>query len=225
MSVPSFRVTALRRREQHPNLVAAWGFDEGSGTSARDSSEHNVPLTVDPGLTWVTGHTGGSALSNTGAGSAYRPWNLTTQITMMAWARPTDLTAGTNRALAGVWTTADATGATHFALWSQRGDFGTSDVLQANARINGGLVFIAHTALALNTWVHVALTYNGTTLRLFRDGVEVASTVNAGTLDTSLFNFSVAPSITNAQVDDVRIFNTPLTAAQITEQMNQPVAP
>ncbi len=224
MSVPSFRVTALRRREQHPNLVAAWGFDEGSGLAARDSSEHNVPLTIDVGLTWVTGHTG-TALSNTGAGSAHRTWNLTTQITMMGWARPTDLTAGTNRAIMGVWSTADSTGATQFAVWAQRGDFGTANVLQGNARINGGLVSIAGSALTVNTWAHVAITYNGSTFKLFLNGTEVASTTNAGTLDTSALNFSVASGPTNVQVDDVRIFNTPLTAAQITAQMNDPVAP
>ena len=215
----------LRRREQHPNLLGAWGFDEGTGTTVRDSSEHNMPLTVDVGLTWVPGHTGGSAISNTGSGSAHRTWSLTTQITMMAWARPLDLTAGSNRALLGVWDTTDTAGATQFAIWAQRGDFGTPNVLQGNARINGGLIDIPHTALSLNTWVHVALTYNGTAVRLFRDGVEVASVSNAGSLDATSFHFSVVPSITSAQVDDVRIFNTPLNAAQITEQMGSPVAP
>ena len=53
MSLPSFRVSALRRREQYPGLVAAWGFDEGTGTIARDSSEHNLPLTLSGGV--VTG--------------------------------------------------------------------------------------------------------------------------------------------------------------------------
>ena len=70
MSLPSFRVSALRRREQHPNLVAAWGFDEGSGTLARDSSEHNLPLTISGGGTWVAGHSGGTAMSNSGSGGA-----------------------------------------------------------------------------------------------------------------------------------------------------------
>ncbi len=224
MSVPSFRVTALRRREQHPNLVAAWGFDEGSGSTARDSSEHNLPLTVSAGPTWVTGHSG-TAIGNTGAGSAHRSWTLTNQITMMGWARPTNLTAGTNRAIMGVWDTTDSSGATQFAIWAQRGDFGTSNVLQGNARINGGLNDIAGPALTVNVWAHVAITYNGATFKLFLNGAEVATTANAGSLNLSALNFSVVSGPTQVQVDDVRIFNTPLTAVQITAQMNDPVAP
>lgn len=225
MALPSARVVAVRRREQHPNLVAAWGFDEGAGTTVRDTSEHNVPLTVDVGLTWVAGHTGGFAISNTGAGSAHRTWNLTNQITVMCWARPTELTAGTSRAIMGVWNTTDTSGSTYLALWAQRSDFGTANVLQANARIDGSLVAISQSALTLNAWVHVALTYDGTTLRLFRNGVQVGSDGTAGSLELGQLHISVVPDPANTQVDDVRVFNTNLNAAQITAFMGDPVAP
>lgn len=227
VALPSARITALRRREQHPNLLAAWGFDEGSGTIARDSSEHNVPLTVDVGLTWPAGHTGGTATGNAGAGSAHRSWTISNPITIMGWARPLNLTAGTNRPLFGVWDTTDSTGATQVALWAQRGDFGTPNVLQGAVRINGGLAAVHHTALSLNTWVHLALSHDGSTIRMFRDGTLVTSTSNAGTiLNAGAYHFCVAPNPTNAQIDDVRVLNLALTTdAQVSAFMGNPVAP
>lgn len=228
MGLPSFRVSALRRREQHPNLLAAWGFDEGSGTVARDSSEHNLPLTVDAGITWPAGHSGGTGLGNTGiVGSAHRTWDtLSSPVTLMGWARPLDLTAGDNRPLFGIWNGIDPNAdSCHFALWAQRGDFPTHNVLQGNVRVSGGLVSINHTALTLNTWVHLALSYDGSDIRLFRNGVEVATVPITGSITPGSFFFLAAPQPTNAEIDDVRIFNTALDAAQVAGFMNDPVAP
>lgn len=227
MSLPSFRVSAVRRREQHPNLLAAWGFDEGTGATARDSSEHNLPLTISGAATWVAGHTGGTAITNTGTGGATRAnWtSLGVPTTIMCWVRPTNLTSGTSRPLIGVWSGTDASSSTQFALWAQRADFSTPNVLQGNVRVDGGLVAVNHTALALNTWTHVALSFDGTTIRLFRDGAEVNTFNNTGGITPGTFNFLVVPSSSNAQVDDVRIFNAALTTSQIASFMGDPVAP
>lgn len=226
MSLPSFRVTATRRREQHPNLLAAWGFDENTGTTARDSSEHNLPLTLSGGTTWAAGHSGGTAITNPGSGSASRTWtSLSSPVTIMCWARPTDLTAGTSRPLIGIWSGTDTSTSTQVAIWAQRGDFSTANVLQGNVRVDGGLVAVNHTALTLNTWVHVALSFDGTALRLFRDGVEVATFTNTGGITGGTYNFLAVPSSASAQVDDIRVFNTALTAAQVANFMGDPVAP
>jgi hypothetical protein len=226
MSLPSFRVSAFRKREQYPNLIAAWGFDEGTGTTARDSSEHNLPLTLSGAATWVAGHTGGSAIANSGTGRAIRAsWtSLTVPVTIMCWARPTDLTASTSRPLIGVWSGTDGSSSTQIAIWAQRADFSTSNVLQGNVRVDGGLVAINHTALALNTWVHLALSFDGATIRLFRNGVEVNTIANTGGITGGTYNFLAVPDSANAQVDDVRVFNASLTAAQIIDFMGDPVA-
>lgn len=225
MSLPSFRASAFRRREQYPSLLAAWGFDEGSGATARDSSERNLPLTVSG--SWVAGHTGGSAVANTGSGGASRAnWTtLGVPVTLMCWARPTDLTAGTSRPLIGIWDGIDATGSTQFALWAQRSDFSTSNVLQGNVRVDGGLVAVNHTALSVNTWVHLALSFDGTTIRLFRDGVEVNAVTNTGGIGAGTYSFLVAPNTTSAQIDDARMFSAALNASQVSSFMGDPVAP
>ncbi|HEX6462012.1 MAG TPA: LamG domain-containing protein [Candidatus Saccharimonadales bacterium] len=227
MALPSFRVTELRRRERYPNLLASWGFGEGSGTVARDSSDRGNNLAVAGTLTWPAGHSGGTGLGNAGVtGSASGPWTLSgSAITLMGWVRPLDLTAGATQALFGIWDSADAGGATQVALWAQRGDFGAANVLQGNVRINGGLVGLDGTALTLNTWTHIAFTYDGTTLRLYRDGTQIGSGSSTGALTAGSLAFSVLPTSSNAQADDVRVFSTALSAPQIVELMNTPVAP
>lgn len=224
MAIPSFRVTALRRRENHPNLIGAWNFNEGSGTTARDSLGLNIPLTLDASVTWVAGHTGASALSNSGAGSAHRTgWAATLHMTMMCWARPTDLTANQDRAILGIWDTLDTSGSTKFAIWAERNSYGTPNILQGNVR-NGGLASINGPALTVNVWTHVALTYDGTNIGLYKDGVQVAFVNNVGTMDTGAYNLAIAPSPSYVEVDDVRIFNTALTTAEIAAFMGDPVA-
>lgn len=226
MTLPSFRVSAFRKREQYPSLVAAWGFDEGVGTTAHDSSGRNLPLTLSGAATWTAGHSGGTAITNSGAGGGTGAnWTtLSSPVTIMCWARPTDLAAGTNRPLVGIWSGTDTTTSTEIALWAQRGDFSTANVLQGNVRIGGGLVTANHTALALNTWVHLALAFDGSSIHLFRGGVEVSTVANTGSITGGTFGFLVVPSPANAQVDDVRVFNASLSAAQVTSFMGDPVS-
>ena len=81
------------------DLLAHWGFDEGSGTTAFDSSGngHDGTLIGDP--QWVAGKIGG-ALEFNGADSIvdipYSPEMTPTEgTTMAAWVFPTDTTRRT----------------------------------------------------------------------------------------------------------------------------------
>jgi len=141
----------------------------------------------------------------------------------MGWARPLNLTSGTSRPLFGVWSGTDTSTSTQFAIWAQRSDFSTSNVLQGNVRVSGGLVAVNQSALALNTWVHVALSYDGTTIRLYRDGSEVASFVVTGSINAGSFNMLVVPDSSFAEVDDVRIYSKTLTVNEIKAAMGNPV--
>jgi hypothetical protein len=227
-ALASQRFTEVRRREQYPSLIGAWGFDEGTGLLAVDSSAKGSDLTVSPAMTWATGHTSGTAMQNGGGGGtggAFRQKDIIdTSMTLMGWARPLDLSSNTTRPLFGFWDNTNITGSTWVAIWAQRNDFGTTNVLQGNVRANSSLNALNGSALTVNVWTHLALTYNGTTMVLYKDGSPVATVPQPGVAYTGTAYFLAVPDTGNAQVDDIRIFNTALSQAEIQSFMQLPVA-
>jgi hypothetical protein len=75
-------------------LVGQWGFDEGSGTTAGDSSGYGHDLTAAGGVTWTSGPTDPSAVTldgSTGGLTTAGPVVLTDQsFSVAAWVRLTD---------------------------------------------------------------------------------------------------------------------------------------
>jgi chitodextrinase len=79
-----------------------------------------------------------------------------------------------------------------------------------------------------NTWTHLATTYDGATLRLYVNGVEVASRAQAGSMATSTDPLQIGGDGIYGQyfqgmIDEVRVYNVALTAAQIQSDMNTPI--
>ena len=71
------------------------------------------------------------------------------------------------------------------------------------------------TSQLMGTWIHSAVTYDGTTMRLFIDGVEIDSyTVSPLSAATSLRIGN--NTVTTAKMDDIRSYNRVLTQAEIT---------
>ena len=83
-------------------------------------------------------------------------------------------------------------------------------------------------ALPANTWSYLAETYDGTTLRLYVNGTQVASTAHTGSITTSTNQLQIGGDSIYGQyfagmIDEVRIYNTALTAAQIQTDQTTPV--
>jgi hypothetical protein len=84
-------------------------------------------------------------------------------------------------------------------------------------------------SLPANTWTHLATTYDGSTVRLYVNGTQVASTARTGTLDTSSLPLRIGGNQIwgewfEGRIDDVRIYNRALTGAQISTDMAAGVA-
>lgn len=208
------------------SIMASYGFSEGSGTTTTDTSGHGHTLTLNS-ATWATGHIG-TGISNTttsqGAGASFSA--PTAAITLAAWVKPLALTAGDTCLAVGL---IDTGGNTDVAIFTERGDFGTSNILQCNLRIGGTLRSIYGPALTVGNWVHIALTFDGSTVTLYINGSSYATGSYSGTLGTG-DRIAVAgtdPVNTyNSQVtiDDVRVFSTALTAAEVSSAMSTPVS-
>ena len=84
--------------------------------------------------------------------------------------------------------------------------------------------------LPLNAWSHLAATYDGATLRLFVNGAQVGSRAVTGALLTStgalrIGGNSIWGEFFQGRIDEVRIYNRALTAAEIQADMSRPIAP
>src|SRR6185503_4440102 len=78
--------------------------------------------------------------------------------------------------------------------------------------------------LPLNVWTHLATTYDGTTMRLYVNGVEVGSKAYAGSIATSGGVLSIGGNGVWSEyfkgwIDEVRVYNRALTATDIQRDM------
>ena len=84
-------------------------------------------------------------------------------------------------------------------------------------------------ALTANTWSYLALTYDGTTLRLYVNGTLVGSQAKTGAITTSTNQLQIGGDSLYAQyfsglIDEVRVYNIALSAAAIQTDMNTPIS-
>jgi Concanavalin A-like lectin/glucanases superfamily len=83
--------------------------------------------------------------------------------------------------------------------------------------------------LALNTWTHLAVTYDGSTLRLYVNGTQVSSkavtgAMPAGTQPLRIGGNAIWGEYFAGLIDEVRIYNRALSSAEIGSDMTRAVA-
>ncbi|TDE45911.1 T9SS type A sorting domain-containing protein [Flavobacterium rhamnosiphilum] len=147
----------------------------------------------------------------------------------------------------------DKTGPFSIEMWIKAGDLtGTQSLISKrdannlasgyDLRLNGGFVefhwgltnFITSDAIDATTWHHIAVTFNGSTYKLYMDGVEKASTngsaPTANLMDCMLGAMDQADNPPNKPVnyyygwiDELRIWNKALNIEHIRQMMNQEI--
>src|SRR5205807_2634282 len=84
---------------------------------------------------------------------------------------------------------------------------------------------VSPAAVPTNTWTHVAVTYDGTTLRLYVNATQVASAAASGSLPptTQAFWFGQPWYSTWAGgLDEIRIYRSAISASAVTADMGRP---
>src|SRR6266513_617038 len=200
-------------------LVAAWGFNEGTGTTVADASGNNNTGTIS-GATWSTLGRYGNALSFNGTNNlvvvnSSASLNVTTAMTLSAWVFPTATQSG--------WRTIMQREVDAYFL-NASNDAGPLRPA-GGGTFNGTVRFVGGpTALAVNTWTHVALTYDGAAIRLFVNGTQVATAAQTGTLQTNASPLRIGGNVPygeyfQGRLDEVRIYNRALSASEIQGDM------
>lgn len=161
-------------------LISYWPLDKGAGTTAEDMVGSNDG-TIHGGAGWVTGKFG-SALSfdgvganvNCGTDASLRP---TTGISLSAWVKYDALNYYGSIMSNQHWTGDNRSG---YSIHNNG-----STLYFCMAATNTGVFTWATngTPIAVGTWYHVAATYDGTTMRIYMDGVQEGTASAPGSID------------------------------------------
>ena len=223
-SEASVSVTVANQQPVPAGLVAAYGFNETAGTQVVDASGQGNSGTIS-GATRTTAGKFGGALSFNGT-SAWVTVNdaasldLTTGMTIEAWVNPSALTGWRSVVLK------EAPGGLAYALYSGN-----------NASRPAGYVHLADdigvhgtTAMVANVWTHLAVTYDGTTLRLFVNGVLARTQSAPGAAIATAGALRIGGNAPWGEyfrglIDEVRIYNRALDVNEIQADMTKPIPP
>jgi glucose/arabinose dehydrogenase len=206
-----------------PGLIAAYGFDETVGTSAVDATGRGHTGTVRNSAWSAAGkHAGALQLNGTDSWVTVADaadLDLTNTMTFSAWVKLSSLKP---------WQTVvmkEGAGTLAYGLYATNG--GTDG--KANASAGETTVYTPGKTQA-NVWTHLAGTYDGSALRIYVDGslVNTIAGVAKPTATTGVLRIGGNAVWTGEQlnglIDDVRIYDRALSAAEITTDMSTAVS-
>ena len=176
------------------DLIGYWRLNDAPGsTTARDYSvwgNDGTLVGVDPATAWVAGGPEGGALSPQGMGyvnvrTSASIDSIKTQVTLAAWIYLTAFPVGMANYATAISRQVGAGLEQHYHLsvndQKQAILFITTTTADAGAGSGGGKYVIGGPpTIPLQTWVHLAGTYDGSQLRLYVNGVQVASAAGTG---------------------------------------------
>ena len=196
-------------------LVGYWPFEEGGGTTTRDMGPDGYVGTLAGSPAWVLGRFG-NALTLTGAQNvslgtpSALQFNGLAPFSLTAWFKVIT-TTGTDAypfLLHGVYT--DGGGREDWDLFV---DTNSSTLAVGFERFLNGAEDGAATAITSGVFHHVAATYDGTTMRLYLDGVYKASSASSMSLVSGPRTIYVGQGASTSVIllDEVRIYSRALS--------------
>ena len=196
------------------SLIAAYSFEETSGTLSADMTGGGRAITVNA---FGTGHTGQGAVgSSSASAAAYVSTMLPapTALTVMCWAKPVTVSGNPD-----IITLLDSSSSTYVgAYWSD------STHIKVDVQDSAGYTESSPVALPVGSWTHIAIVVTPSTVTMYFGGVQVAQISRGGTLGDQIGPYLGGHgSKGGGTYDDLRVFNTALTAAEVTTWMGTPV--
>jgi hypothetical protein len=220
-------VTATISVNAAVGLVAAYSFGEGAGTTVADASGKGNNGTISNATWTAAGRYGGALLFN-----GTNAWvtvldssslTLTTGMTLEAWVQPTSASSNAFRTIM----LKERPSGLSYSMYSNNASKRPSSYINLGGidqSVQGPATLLS------NSWTHVAVTYDGTTLRLYVNGALVTSKSLPGALVAGggalrIGGNSVWGEWFMGYIDEVRIYNRALAVGEIVTDMNAPVVP
>lgn len=204
-------------------LAAAYSFDEGSGLTTSDLSSNGNTGSLVNGATWAAAGKYGQAISYDGLNDYVNVGNrsvlnLANNFTIEAWIYPKG--GGSS---VGIIVNKEST--------YQIGRFSDGTIRWAFRNSSPGFIWVnTGAAVPLNQWTHIAVTYSpGAQIKTYKNGGLVHTYNGAGSVSINtnalwIGGRSGASQYFKGVIDDLRIYRRELSAAEISSDMNTPVA-
>ena len=217
---------------QAPNnfgLVGYWSMEGGKGATVTDfSGKGNVGTmtNMDPATDWITGKVGKSLdfdgtddFVNLGSASNLNP---TSSITLSAWIR-IDGGNNTYRDIISRWDSAGGVNERTYIIGVNNSN-ALYFAISSDGTDGGASIATDPATATTDTWLHVLGTWDGTTMRLYKNGVEVATALQNAMMSSPNTRTGIGAtigragdsqvSLFNGAVDDVRLYNRALSASE-----------
>ena len=212
------------------NLVGYWTLDDGSGTTALDSSGNANTLTMTGSPSWVTGNIGSSALDFSGSGQYLSVADPSSGVLDFVDGSDFTITGWFNRDTAAADHTIvakknDQTTSAGYVVWIDNN--GSTDYL--SAEISDGTdtySAVGTTNLSTTGWHHFAIVWDDSNgLYIYLDGKLDGSTTSSTTSINSLANAlafrigaeSDAGVPFDGKIDDIKVYNRALSVDEVSK--------
>jgi hypothetical protein len=200
-----------------PNLVAAWFFDEPSGTTANDATGHGHEGTLQGGAAFTPSGLRGGAVAFAGGADSVTMTSLNGAAfprtgTLSVHFRY-DFTDTLNRAVF------DTFNDTRDHLFLRRANNAPVDQFQVAGQYadgGGGYAFVHSFTVAANTWTHVVVTWSEASQagNVYVDGALAKNQGYGGPYAPSAQLFRLGVSFIGI-VDEVRLYDRALSATEV----------
>lgn len=215
LSASVVSAATLSKPPNNLGLVGYWSFNEGSGTQAGDYSGNGNTGSFNGNPSWVNGRFGnGLEFDGNDHISMGDIHSAPTEITLSAWVN-LDSVVEEPILIKGM----GAAGNREYGMYIL-----SNKVFASVAREAAGDVDSKSGATTVGTgaWVHAAMTWDGSTLTIYKDGDDdgsVATSVGSGDIqdlaDSLIIGRDETGDYFNGEIDEVRIYNRALSATEV----------
>ena len=218
-------------------LVGHWPFDDGAGSTATDASGNGNNGALQNGATWALGEVGGCIAIDGQTGYVRVPStssleNVTDSVTVSAWVRIDGVTTVDPMQSIVRKVVSETLNDPPYASYDLVvQDFGgTFKPRIGVTRTDSTRTSVWGNSHNYGSWCLLTGVYDGANLRIYFNGVQEASTAFTGTLlqtgqPLCIGRYGSVTEPVQGMIDDLRIYNRALTAAEVLSLYNSTKLP